>query len=83
MTRVRWTGDGDREVMVSVEADDGSTRVEQVDATRLEWVDVPVDTARSLAKQDGWELESVKKAQRTRAANEAADSGEATTEGEG
>lgn len=69
MARVRWTGDGDREVMVEME--DGSTA--QVDAARLEWVDVPQEVALSLNKQDGWELEAVKKAQRTRAQNESDD----------
>lgn len=66
MARVRWTGDGDREVMVEVDG-----RVEQIDAKRLEWVDVPHATALSLNKQDGWELEAVKKAAKTRAKNEA------------
>jgi hypothetical protein len=46
-------------------------RVDQIDARRMEWVDVPHDVALSLNRQDGWELESVKKAQRTRAKNEA------------
>lgn len=67
MARVRWTGDGDREVMVEVE--DGG--VDQVVARRMDWVEVPQAVALSLNKQDGWELESVKKAQRTRAKNEA------------
>lgn len=65
MARVRWTGDGDRQVMVEIE-----DRVEQVDFPRMEWVDVPYDTARSLARQDGWELEAARKAARTRAASE-------------
>lgn len=66
MARVRWTGDGDREVMVEVDG-----KVKQVDATRMVWVDVPQDVALNLNRQDGWELEAVKKAQRTRAKNEA------------
>lgn len=70
MARIRWTGGGDREVMVEVDDDEGTSRVVQVDARRLEWVDVPIDVARSLAKQDGWELEAVKKAAKTRAQNE-------------
>lgn len=65
MARVRWTGDGDRQVMVEV-----GDRVEQVDAARLEWIDLPYDTARALAKQDGWELEAAKKAAKTRAQND-------------
>lgn len=69
MARVRWTGDGDREVMVTVEGDGGTT-TEQVDFARMEWVDVPQDVALDLNRQDGWELESVKKAQKTRAQNE-------------
>ena len=63
--RVRWTGEGDREL-----ADP------QVTLTRLEWVDLPADVARSLTKQDGFELEAPKKAAKTRAANESADAGE-------
>ncbi len=58
---VRWTGEGDREL--------GDP---QVVLPRLEWVDVPADVARSLAKQDGFELEAPKKAAKTRAANESA-----------
>ena len=90
--KVRWTGEGDREVMVHL--DDGS--VAQVDATRLEWVDLPAsvlgkrpaehpgrddfDPGHGLLAQgdwDGttfrplWEIHAVKKAQRTRAQNEA------------
>ena len=56
---VRWTGEGDREL-----ADP------QILMKRMEWVDVPADVARSLAKQDGFELEASKKAAKTRAANE-------------
>lgn len=37
---------------------------------RLEWVDLPAEAARSLAKQDDFELEATKKAAKTRAANE-------------
>lgn len=66
--RVRWTGDGDRELMVTVD-----DRVEQVDAPRLEWVDVPAAAARALGKQDGWEIEAVVKAAKTRAKSESAD----------
>lgn len=66
MARVRWTGDGDREVMVTVETEGGTT-VEQVDAPRMAWVEVPQHVAQALNKQGGWELESVKKAQKTRA----------------
>lgn len=75
MAKVRWTGEGDREVAVEL---DGSTV--QVDAPRLEWIDVPVDVARSLNQQDGWELHSARQAQRTRAANEAADGGDEMTD---
>jgi hypothetical protein len=53
--RVRWVGDGDREL-----ADP------QVVLRRLEWVDLPVKVARDLVKQDGFELEAAKKAARTR-----------------
>ena len=67
--RVRYVGDAE-EVTVSPVGHDPFT------ARRLEWVDVDKDVALSLNQQDTWELESVKKAQRTRAANEAADSGE-------
>lgn len=56
---VRWTGEGDREL-----ADP------QIVMPRLEWVDLPADLARSLAKQDGFELEAPKKAAKTRAENE-------------
>ncbi len=70
MAKVRWTGDGDREVMVAVDDDYGGTRVEQVDFPRMEWRDVPVEVARSLNAQEGWEMESVKKAAETRAAND-------------
>lgn len=38
-------------------------------AKRLEWVDVDKDVALQLHRQ-GWELESVKKAAKTRAAGE-------------
>ena len=62
MAKVRWTGEGDREVMVEVDG-----KVEQVEAARLAWVEVPIDVARNLNQQDGWELESVRKAARTRA----------------
>lgn len=62
---VRWTGEGDREL-----ADP------QVVMRRLEWVDLPADVARNLARQDGFELEAPKKAAKTRAANESADAGE-------
>lgn len=62
---VRWTGEGDREL-----ADP------QITMKRLEWVDLPADIARSLAHQDGFELESSKKAAKTRAANESADAGD-------
>ena len=61
---VRWTGEGDREL-----ADP------QITMTRLEWVDLPAEVARSLAKQDGFELEASKKAAKTRASNESADAG--------
>lgn len=57
-------GDGDREVMV--EQGDGS--VAQVDFERTKWVDVPQKVAFNLNEQDGFELESVKKAAKTRAA---------------
>ena len=66
MARVRWTGDGDREVMVEVDGE-----VVQLNAARMVWVDVPQDVALNLNRQAGWELEAVKKAQRTRAKNEA------------
>lgn len=56
---VRWTGDGDRELAEP-----------QVVMRRLEWVDLPADVARSLAKQDGYELEAPKKAAKTRAKND-------------
>lgn len=68
MTRIRWTGDGDREV--PFDDDDGARR--EVLARRMEWVNLPHETALNLNRQDGWELESVKKAQRTRARNEGA-----------
>lgn len=47
---VRWTGEGDRELAVP-----------QVVLPRGEWVDVPADVARALAKQDGFEVEAPKK----------------------
>ena len=53
MAKVRWTGDGDREVAF---VDVGGVGCE-VAATRLEWVDVPPRVARALAEQDGWETE--------------------------
>ena len=49
-----------------VPLEDGS--VEQVVFDRMEWRDVPQDVALSLNKQDGFELESVKKAAKSRAA---------------
>lgn len=61
MARVRWTGDGGRQVPVEVDG-----RREEVDAPRMEWVDVPAGVARSLNQQDGWELEATVKAKRTR-----------------
>ena len=67
MAGVRWTGDGDREVLFPVE-EDGSKRIEHVAFKRLEWQDVPQAIALSLNEQDGWELEAVKKAAKTRAA---------------
>ena len=73
MANVRWTGDGAREVMVAVADDYGGTRVEQVTFERMDWQDIPVDVARSLNQQDGWELQSVKKAAKTRADNEKGD----------
>lgn len=60
--RVRWTGEGDRQL-----ADP------QVTMERLEWVDLPAETARLLAKQEGFELEATVKAQRTRKAAAKAD----------
>ena len=65
MARVRWTGDGAREVMVEV---DGETQ--QIDCPRMEWRDVPQHVAIALNRQDGWELEAVKKAAKTRAAKD-------------
>lgn len=61
---VRWTGEGDRDL-----ADPQTTM------KRLEWVDLPADVARALAKQDGFELEAPKKAAKTRATNEPAPAG--------
>lgn len=37
---------------------------------RLEWVDLPAEAARSLAKQDDFELKATKKAAKTRAESE-------------
>ncbi|MDQ3107513.1 MAG: hypothetical protein M3Q68_06865 [Actinomycetota bacterium] len=50
--------------------DDEESGATQVDFPRMEWRDVPQHVALSLNKQDGWELESVKKAQKTRAAKD-------------
>lgn len=65
MARVRWTGDGAREVMFEV---DGATT--QVDFPHDEWQDVPAHVAAALGEQDGWESEAVKKAAKTRATND-------------
>lgn len=40
-----------------------------VTAPRMEWVDLPADVARSLAKQDVWELRGPKRAAATRKEN--------------
>lgn len=64
---VRWTGEGDREL-----ADP------QVTMPHGEWVDLPAEVARSLAKQDDFELEAPKKAAKTRAEHESADTEPAT-----
>ena len=84
MARARYVGDIE-ELTVAPAGHDPFT------VKRLEWVDVPADVLGKrpsggdlgeglLAQFDGdkplWELESAKKAQRTRAAGEAADSGE-------
>jgi hypothetical protein len=59
--RVRWIGEGAREV---------PHNGEELVFERLVWVDAPRDLALSLAKQDGFELEAPKKAAKTRAAND-------------
>ena len=53
VAKIRWTGDGDREVAF---VDDEGVRCE-VAAARLEWVDVPPRVAAALAKQDEWEVD--------------------------
>lgn len=56
---VRYTGplqDG-----VDVDTEGGT-----VHAARMAWVDLPTDLARSLAKQDVWELAGARKAANTR-----------------
>lgn len=67
MAEVRYTGPDD--------ARDVPTPEGQFTFPRLEWVDVPADLARSLARQDEWELRAPKKAAKTRAANEGVTNG--------
>lgn len=55
---------------------------ETVIAPRMEWVDIPTDTARSLAKQDVWELRGPKRAAATRRKNEADVSDDQSPEGD-
>lgn len=59
--QIRYTGP----LADGVEVDDPETGV-PISAPRMQWVDLPTDVARSLAKQDVWELAGPVKAARTR-----------------
>lgn len=63
---VRFIGPEQNGREVDVEGD-------TVHAPRMEWVDLPTDVARSLAKQDVWELRGPKRAAATRKQNAEAD----------
>lgn len=79
---VRYVGPdmGGREV--DVLDDDDRPTGETVTAERLEWVELPAKQARSLARQDSWELRGPVKAAKTRKANEAEATAEADEKGE-
>lgn len=66
--RIRYTGSDD--------ARDIALDGEFLAAERMTWVDVPLDVARSLLDQGGWEAEAPRKAAATRRrhASEADDS---------
>lgn len=64
MADVRYIGDAEQ---VEVPLAEG-----QYVMPRLEWVDLPVEAARNLAKTDDFELAATVKAARTRARHEAA-----------
>ena len=66
MAEVRYRGDN---------ADGVDLADPQVHLPRMEWVDVPADVARTLAKQDDFELRASVKAAKTRAKNESAEAG--------
>lgn len=51
-------------------------------AQRMEWVDLPTDLARSLARQEMWELRGPKRAAATRTKNAEADQADEPPAGE-
>jgi hypothetical protein len=60
--RIRYVGDDAGRLVPLPEGD-------TVHVDRREWLDTTPEHARSLAQSDEWELETVVKAKRTRAAN--------------